>query len=230
MGQFYPIRPTQETTLRARQPRFLHRDRVRVFQSLSGWARFVRRPRAWAVRSAILSLTLCFTAAQGPLVRLLPRPQTEPRAYLAYLAQSSPPLSEVWSAFPPILNRVLVEISRIVPDSFSSLIHPFCAVTCPKPNLPPRLNPVCQAETTSRRYSVDCGGLETPSARGGSSRGVRRIGRSTVAAEFLAALHPPSRNRATAWAEKPSPRFEVKLPPSPLVLSPLRVAPLGSKF
>jgi hypothetical protein len=48
--------------------------------------------------------------------------------------------------------------------------------------------------------------------------------------EFLAALHPPSRNRTTTWAEKSSPRFEVKLPTSSLVPSPLRVAPLGSEF
>jgi hypothetical protein len=48
--------------------------------------------------------------------------------------------------------------------------------------------------------------------------------------QFLAALHPPSRNRTTAWAEKSPPQFEVKLPPSSLVPSPLRVAPLGSEF
>ena len=71
MGQFYPIRPTQETTLRARQPRFLHRGRVRVFQSLTGWARFVRRPRARPARSSISSLTLRFTAVWVPPVGVL---------------------------------------------------------------------------------------------------------------------------------------------------------------
>jgi hypothetical protein len=48
--------------------------------------------------------------------------------------------------------------------------------------------------------------------------------------EFLVSLPPPSWNRTTAWAEKSPPRFEVKLPPSSLVPSPLRIAPLGSKF
>jgi hypothetical protein len=96
-------------------------------------------------------------------------------------------------------NRVLGEISRIVPDSFSSLIHPFCAVIGLKSNSPPRLNPVRQAETTSRRCSVDCGGQEISSARGGSSRGIGRIGRSAVVAEFLAEVEEPPQFHPSSW-------------------------------
>jgi hypothetical protein len=81
-------------------------------------------------------------------------------------------------------NRVLGEISRIVPDSFSSLIHPFCAVIGLKSNSPPRLNPVRQAETTSR---------------GGSSRGIGRIGRSAVVAEFLAEVEEPPQFHPSSW-------------------------------
>jgi hypothetical protein len=65
---------------------------------------------------------------------------------------------------------------------------------------------------------------------GESVCGLSGANQGSVREELLIGVSPATENCTTAWAVKPSPRFKVKLLPSSLVLSPLRVASLSSKF
>jgi hypothetical protein len=99
-----------------------------------------------------------------------------------------------------------------------------CAAATHTDNSPPPVNLITVGCLPSR---LGCGGASTPVV---AVRGICEWNRSPGNRELLAALHPPSRNRTTAWAEKSPPQSEVKLPPSSLVPSLLRVAPWGSEF
>jgi hypothetical protein len=99
-----------------------------------------------------------------------------------------------------------------------------CAAATHTDNSPPPVNLITVGCLPS---GLGCGGASTPVV---AVRGICEWNRSPGNRELLAALHPPSRNRTTAWAEKSPPQSEVKLPPSSLVPSPLCVAPWSSVF